>query len=349
MKIGHVSTLVLNNTLRASTMAKQVALGEAQLELSTGRHADIGRELGAFTSSYISLEKQVEYIDQTMVTNSFTSNRFSMMQAGMKSMVETANDFVSQMSAEMSENLGGDFVTAISSRALETLGSSINSTFRGEFIFSGLNTGSEALVDYNGTSGAAAKTAVQNAFTTAFGFPPNDPLASSLNQSDIENFVNNEFADLFNDANWESLWSGATQEGTTSKISERGFVENKTTAHDKAFRTIVSASVLTSELGNIGLNGDALDQLAKSSLSLMAQGIAEIGDQQGQVGILEGRVSQANEQMEIRNGILQSQIADLTQVDPYDAAIRLNELQTGLQASYAVTARIQSLSLLNYI
>ncbi|MFN2307540.1 MAG: flagellin, partial [Paracoccaceae bacterium] len=35
--------------------------------------------------------------------------------------------------------------------------------------------------------------------------------------------------------------------------------------------------------------------------------------------------------------------------DPYEAATRLNQLQTQLEATYAVTARLSKLSFLNFM
>ena len=64
MKLGYISTLALNNSLRSSTLSKQTALNAAQIEVSTGKHFDIGRELGAFSSTVISLDTQIELIDQ---------------------------------------------------------------------------------------------------------------------------------------------------------------------------------------------------------------------------------------------------------------------------------------------
>lgn len=42
-------------------------------------------------------------------------------------------------------------------------------------------------------------------------------------------------------------------------------------------------------------------------------------------------------------------IVDLEGVDPYEAANRVNDLLTHIQTSFALTARIQQLSLLNFL
>ena len=67
------------------------------------------------------------------------------------------------------------------------------------------------------------------------------------------------------------------------------------------------------------------------------------------LGIVEERVSDANARMEFQRNILQQELSSLTDVDPYETAFKLNQLLTSLESSYAATARIQSLSLLNFI
>ncbi|MEM7069745.1 MAG: flagellar hook-associated family protein [Pseudomonadota bacterium] len=349
MKLGFISTLALNNSLRASTLNKQTALNSAQIEVSTGKHADMGRELGAFTSAAISLDTQLSLIDQTKVTNGLTANRISTMQLGLQTTVEAANDFIGQISAEISNNLDGDLIKTIGSSALDQIHSNFNVTFRGEYLFSGLNSDAKALVDYEGADGVPAKTAVQNAFVATFGFAVTDPAASSVTPTDLQNFLDGAFADLFNDANWEGLWTGASERGIRSKISLKQFTENSTTAHDQVFREVTAASVMIAEFSQGQLNPSALDQLAQSSVEKMSQSIGLIGKEQSKMGVIEEQIRAANDQLDFQENVLTTQLSNLTEVDAYEAALQLRQITTSLEASYATTARIQSLSLLNFL
>ena len=349
MKLNFVSTLSLNNSLRASTLNKQVALNEAQMEVTTGKHADIGRELGAFTSSSISLEKQVLLIDQITITNSVMRNGMSTMQQAMTSTIDQANDFIGQLATELSDDLDPGFLSSLGNTMLEGMTSRVNVTFKGEYLFSGLNTDSKALVTYGEGDGVAAQTAVQNAFFTTFGFNANDPAAQALTTTDIENFINGAFDTLFDDTNWETLWSGSSDRGRKSKISSNEFTENSTTAFNQAFRTVTAASVLIAEFGDANLDPNTMDKLVNITVTKMSVGISEMGKEQANLGLVEGRVNTAEEQMSFQKNILQTQLSDLTDVDPYTAALNLNQLTTSLEASYAATSRIQSLSLLNFI
>jgi flagellar hook-associated protein 3 FlgL len=50
-----------------------------------------------------------------------------------------------------------------------------------------------------------------------------------------------------------------------------------------------------------------------------------------------------------RQDIYKSQVVGLESVDPYEAASRISLLESQLQASYAVTARLSNLSFLYFM
>lgn len=349
MKLNHISTLALNTGLRHSTVQKQIELNIAQYEVSSGKRADLGRQLGAFSSSITSFETQIKFIEQVKITNSFVENRLQTMQIGIGSIIENSNNFVGQLTTELSGSLDKSLLKTLGDSALSSIASAVNVSFKGEFVFSGVNTDSKAIVDYNAADGASAKTAVQTAFTSTFGFPPNDSQTETISPAALEAFIDGPFNDLFDDTNWETLWSGSSERGVRSKISTRELVENPTTAHNQAFRTATAAAVLVSEFSDISLNSSALNQLATSAVSKMASSIGALGDEQSKMGVVQERVEDANERMDFQKDLLKGQLSSITDVDAYEAALRLNQLSTSLQASYSATARIQSLSLLNFI
>ncbi|MCP4184814.1 MAG: hypothetical protein GY761_16100, partial [Hyphomicrobiales bacterium] len=219
MKLGNISTFALNNNLRLQFAKMHNDLVDAQKEVSTGKKADIGYSLGAFSSSTITAENQIGFIEQTKVTNSFVENRLSMMQISMNAMVDDANEFIGVVTAELTGLLDKSLLSSAGKSALAKFSSTMNASLGGEYLFSGINSDSEAIYDYQGATGSAAKAAVQNAFVTEFGFAVTDPSASSITPSAMKTFIDGAFSDLFNDANWDSLWTGSSDRGMRSKIS----------------------------------------------------------------------------------------------------------------------------------
>lgn len=349
MVVSNISTNALNTSLRFYTLKKQNELAAVQKEVATGQKFDLGNSLGSFSSSVVSSKHQINQIDQLKITNSLAANRFSTMQIGMNSMIDSANKFISQMTVELNGSLDKQLLQSVGENALEEFTSSINVSIKGEFVFSGINTKSNAVVDYQNSSGAAAKSAVQNAFSTEFGFSVNDPSAQMISPTALKAFIDGPFMDLFDDTNWEALWSNSSDQGMVSKISTQEFITTSSTANAAAYRSFTAASVLVNEFSGGSLKLSALDSLALSAIEIMTSSVSEIAVEQAKVGTLEQRVSQADDRLEYQKNVLNNQLANLTDVDSYETAIRLNEIVVGLESSYAVTARIQSLSLLNYL
>ena len=349
LQLRHQHIGIERRSSAANTLNKQYEINNVQTELTTGKHADLGRELGIFSSSVISLEKQIGFIDQTTDTNALASNRLSVMQSSMSSMVEAAQDFITQATTELTSSVDSELLKNMAETSLDSLNTLMNVTFKGDYIFSGINTDAKSIVDYTGDDGAAAKSAVQAAFVSTFGFSPGDAAAENITATELEAFIDGAYADLFNDANWESLWSGASDRGMRSKISTVDVAETPTTAHDTAFRELVSATVMIAEFADAGFSDETMDKLAELATTDAATSVASIADQQSLVGVLEERITNADEAMVYQKNVLQNQLSSITDVDAYEAAIQLSQLTTSLEASYSATARIQNLSLLNFV
>jgi len=68
MKVGFASTYAMNASIRMQTMRMQYDLNTAQIELATGKKANIGRELGPMTSQLVTVENQIQLIDRIQTT-----------------------------------------------------------------------------------------------------------------------------------------------------------------------------------------------------------------------------------------------------------------------------------------
>ncbi len=76
------------------------------------------------------------------------------------------------------------------------------------------------------------------------------------------------------------------------------------------------------------------------------QGVTNV---QARLGVAQNRVSDASERMSIQRDILTRQVTGLENVDPYEAATRVNALMSQVEVSYSLTARIRQMSLLRYL
>jgi flagellar hook-associated protein 3 FlgL len=97
------------------------------------------------------------------------------------------------------------------------------------------------------------------------------------------------------------------------------------------------------------LSADARKTVASRAFSWVGEASSDLGQVQSQTGIIENRVSSATDRMNTQVDLFNQHIVDLEGVDPYEAANRVNDLVSHIQTSFALTARIQQLSLLNFL
>ena len=106
---------------------------------------------------------------------------------------------------------------------------------------------------------------------------------------------------------------------------------------------------MVSDLGLAGLSSGAYSAIVETATGLLGSAIQGVTSTQAQLGYSEQAISDANERMAIQKDVLDKHIGGLEGIDPYEASTRINNLLTQIETSYALTARIQKLTLLDYI
>lgn len=349
MKVSQYSTYGLNNVLRNLTVNKQQELARAQVELASGKHADVGLELGRQTGSLKLMENQIRQIGQIADNNVMSAARLSVMQNALSSMIDTSTSFNSTLTAQAGGQLDRGLLQGVAGDVLGAVTDGLNSNSNGNYLFSGINSDARAMVNYQGASGAPARAAVVGAFSSFFGFAPDDPAASGIDRASLDAFLDGPFAALFDDSNWQSLWSPASHNGIRVKISLSEITQYPSTAFGEPYREMVASSVMMFEFGASALSNDAVSHLATRAVEKNAAAMAGMAGEQGKIGSLEARLEQANERLSLQKDVIATETGRITNVDAYETATRINSLIVGLEASYSATARIQSLSILNYL
>ena len=97
MKTTQISTSSMTSAMRLSLAKTQLKLAEAQKEVTTGRHADVGAALGYKTGQALSLRQEHARLKTIIDSNSVVSTRLSATQAGLQQLTDDAQLFVSQL------------------------------------------------------------------------------------------------------------------------------------------------------------------------------------------------------------------------------------------------------------
>jgi flagellar hook-associated protein 3 FlgL len=233
--------------------------------------------------------------------------------------------------------------------ALQSLIASTNATSGDQYVFGGINSAVAPMADYYSTPTSAAKTGIDQAFQTAFGVLPSNPLAANISASAMQGFLSGPFAALFQGAGWSSNWSSASSTNTSAEIAPGQTVTTSTNADQPGFQQLAQAYAMLSEFGGSQLSGQAQQAVATAASTLVAQGLDSMTNAQAALGSTQSAVTDANNSMSSQLTILQRQIGELDNVDPNATAAQINSLTNQIQMAYELTSRLQQLNLAQYL
>ena len=148
--ISYISSQSMSSSMRQSILKMQAELAASQTELSTGTYADIGQTLGARTGDSLSLQNQNFLLQTITDTNQTVATRLSTTQAILGNLQTHAQDLLNSLIESNGTNSNAGTIQASGESNLQSLISSLNSTLGGDYIFSGTNTGNQAITDYYG-------------------------------------------------------------------------------------------------------------------------------------------------------------------------------------------------------
>jgi flagellar hook-associated protein 3 FlgL len=361
MKTSFISSNAIQNAMRLTIRETQNQMSEASTEATTGVYADFGVSLGGNVSKSVDFNREVTRIDSIVGSNSIANARLSASQDSLKTMSDSAQDFLDQLIA-LRGNADGSSIKLSQDTAAAALSATVggaNTMLNGEYIFSGINTDVQPLKDNT----ADATTAIQNnlqAYATQQGTTI-DKLTGDQMTDFITNYVEPAFSGVAASPAppalpapatpipaW-STWSSASDQNMTSRISNSEVVETSTNTNADGIRYIALASTITAALMGQNLSGDAVNAVTDKAISYTRQAIDGQNNQASELGLSQSRVSKANDALSAQKDIINNNIVDLQGVDPYEASTRANALQTQLETAYTLVSKIQQLSLVNYL
>ena len=117
--------------------------------------------------------------------------------------------------------------------AIKSMTASSTSSINGEYLFAGINTDVMPVADYSRPA-SPARQAVADAFTAHFGFAQYLPTVAAISAADMEDFLDTDFAALFDDAGWTGeLVVGLRPERPAAGISTSELVTTGVNANDR--------------------------------------------------------------------------------------------------------------------
>ncbi len=343
-----ISTQSISSSMRQSVLQMQSELAASQTEVATGTHADIGLSLGATTGESVSLQAETSMLQTLTNTNQTVATRLSATQSTLSSLQTSAQNLLNSLLEGSGSNSNAITIQASGQNDLQGLITSLNSSLNGDYTFAGTNTGTQPITDYYAT-GAANKTAVDNAFLAAFGMSQTSSGVTTISGANMQNFLDTQFAPLFQGTNWSTNWSSASSQTLTNQISQSQTASTSVSANNPAFQQLAQAYTMVADLGTRNLSSSAYQAVSSTAQSLLTSAISNLTDLQANIGMVQSDVTNANNQMSVQSNILSTQISNLESVNTYEVSTRITDLQTQIETSYALTSQLAQLSLVKFL
>ena len=330
--------------IRTSVSQAQAALTQAQTEISSDAPADLGLTLGGQTGTALSFRSEIDSLNTYSGSNTVATTRLSATSNALDTMLTSAQGIDSTLSTALTAGGSTSGLASSASAALESLIGGLNTTVGGQAVFGGINTGTTPITDYTSTS--KAKAAVDSAYQTFIADNGGDP--SKITGTQMQTFLSGTFSTLFSGSGW-SDWSQASSTTISSTVSPSQTLTTSVSANQGTFQQLAQAYTMLTEFVGSDLSSDAQSAVVSTAKSLMGTGVSSLTDVQTNVGVAQSQISAATTQISAQVDMLKSNVSDLTSVDTYALSSQVTALQTQLEASYELTNRLQSLSLVNYL
>ncbi|MGP9813360.1 flagellar hook-associated family protein [Rhodopseudomonas sp. NSM] len=342
-----ISSSAISTTLRIAAMKSQAAVSRATKEATTGRHADVGLSLGALAGRDVVLRAERVEIDKLVDTNALVAGRLDTSQQRISGLIDTAESFQKDLLAARNSANGGTVIAQSAAANLKSLISTLNVAMNGQYLFAGTNTGVTPMVDY--AAGSPSKTAIDAAFVATFGFSQSSPLVSGISAVDMQSFLDTTLQAEFDDPAWGANWSTSSDQVMRSRISTTQTIDSSATANEPAFRKLAMAYTMLSDLGTQNLNQAALQSVIDTAIGTVGEAINDLAGIGAHLGTAQEQTTNATSRLKVQGDLITQQVTAMEEVDPAEASVRVTNLNNQLEMSLALTARIQQLSILNYL
>lgn len=369
MKTSFISSLSIQTTMRYAVAKAQQDMVAAQQEVTTGRHADVGVALGATTSRSLDLTRDVLRIKSMLTTNSLATQRLESSEEALSKMSGLGQKILDSLIGIGGSSDATNLSVARTSiqSALDTFASFANTSVNGEYLFAGINSDIKPFENV-AAAGSPAQVALDAELTK---FLAVNTIASRSdmtgeNMADFLKHMERMFnADPTNPADalylltsppalagqdfWSALVSNASDENMKSRITQSEIVETSTNSNTEGMRKFVLTSLISMEFLTNDISDEARSVVTTRAQAYIGQAMSSLTGERARLGLSAERVKKADETLEAQQKIIEVHLNDLESVDAYEASTRVKGLEALVETAYTLTARLQQLSLVNFL
>lgn len=347
--IDRVSSQASPLMLRDNALSLQRALARANGEVSSGRLADLGQSLGASLARDEQARVRSAALQALNTQDDVAAARVDTLSTTLAHLRTGAGALRDQLvAAAQSPQTRAGLIEAAKG-FLASYTAAMGQDVGGVALFGGQTLDAPAVAPYDATRASGPAAAISAAFQSAFGMTQDAPGVASISAAAMGTFLDGAFAQQFQQPAWSANWSRATDAAFRSQIAPGETTSTTVSANESALRGMAQLAVMVADLGVDKLNDNAFAALAGRASALATGAIDASTVIETRMGVSKQRIADAQTAMSATRDLLTRQIGAAEDVDPMEAATKVNDLTTRLEATYAITARMRDLSLLKYL
>ena len=301
-------------------------------ELVTGRVADPVRSLGRQVGGANLLRAAIDENGRDQVLAQRALSRASIVQLALGQVNRVGADIGADLlgSISLSDEPGVRVNAERARGALNEAVSLFNQRFEGRALFAG-----DAV---DGTALAGGDQIIADVDAIISAAPDADAARTALD-------------DYFNDPNggfFTSIYVGGDGNAPRAESENGALVDYTVRADAEPIRNLLRsyAEIAAAGTGPQSEDRDTILNEAASRLLTAGNAISELA---AQIGVSEERLQNRVESLELEANAINAAFNDLTAVDQFEVASELQQIEAQLQASFVLTSRISSLSLVNFL
>lgn len=326
-----ISTLSQNLRIDNSITSIQRNIADAQLQISTGKRSQVYSGLqGQDTRLLITLKEQRTSMESYINSINNTKVKTQTIDASLQQMTTVAEDLRKGL-YEQVEGLFEQSSLALSTyatAAIDQFSNFLNQTVDGKYLFNGTDTDTQPIIDPATTQGAYAQPALAGG---AAGI-----IAAAEAFFDV-------------DGNWTNVTTPAPG-NLTVRVDEGvdltyGELANDSSTFEEVFDVLYAFSNV-----NFAAGDDAeYRTLVNWGIGKIEAALDLMNDMVGQNGVIGAQMENRVEAHKETITLLETQIGEIEDVDPYEAVSEFQTLQAQLEASFQTTSVLRNLSLTRFL
>lgn len=334
-----LSTLGQNQLIRAEMSKVQLDINKLQQQISSGKKTDQYGDLGALAPLDISLRNKGEQLTNFKENIQTLKARTDIIDNTLTGIRSEVLDMRNIALANKMFDTGRADITSRATAAVKDIMTKLQANVDGRYLFGGITTDQPPMAD-----AATLLATTQTAVNAALASPVPDVVTA------VRNAVSGVLATASN------YYVGGVKHGAP-EIDEGVTADYSITGDDPAFKSTLQSLLMLATMPPPqndpvtppAVNRTDWDAVANDAGTNLTGSLTEIDNLQLSNGRVQKLLDDTDQSHDATLTIIQTQIDDIEQVDLVDASARMTQLRTQLELSYAVTADLRDLSLVNYL